>query len=91
MFSIMIDYPNYDEELSVVKKTTNANNVEIKNVINAEQILSYQSHYLISLSLTKIYSYAVGLVRKTRPNTKNCPEEISKFIDFGAGQEHPNI
>ena len=41
MFSIMIDYPNYDEELLVVK-TTNANNVEIKNVINAEQILSYQ-------------------------------------------------
>ena len=85
MFSIMIDYPNYDEELLVVKKTTNTNNIEIKNVINAEQILSYQKSLFNIPVPDSVYSYAVGLVRKTRPNTKNCPEEISKFIDFGAG------
>ena len=32
-----------------------------------------------------VYSYAVELVRKTRPNSQNCPDEIKKFIDFGAG------
>jgi len=85
MFSIMIDYPNYDEELSVVKKTTNPNDVEIKNVINAEQILGYQKSLFKIPVPDSVYSYAVSLVRKTRPNTKNCPEEISKFIDFGAG------
>jgi len=85
MFSIMIDYPNFDEELSIVKKTTSINNIEIKNVINAEQILSYQKS-LFNVPITdNVYSYAVGLVRKTRPNTKSCPDEISKFIDFGAG------
>ena len=85
MFSILIDYPNFDEELSIVKKTTSINNIEIKNVINAEQILSYQKS-LFNIPITdNVYSYAVGLVRKTRPNTKSCPDEISKFIDFGAG------
>ena len=85
MFSIMIDYPNFEEELLIVKRTTNANNIEIKNVINAEQILSYQKS-LFNIPITdSVYSYAVELVRKTRPNTKNCPEEITKFIDFGAG------
>ena len=24
-------------------------------------------------------------MRKTRPDSKNCPEQIKKFIDFGAG------
>ena len=24
-------------------------------------------------------------MRKTRPDSKNCPDQIKKFIDFGAG------
>jgi len=85
MFSILIDYPNLEDELQIVKRTTSINSQEIKNVIEAEQILNYQKS-LLNIPITNtVYSYAVELVRKTRPNTSSCPEEIAKFVDFGAG------
>mgnify|MGYP001247592736 FL=1 len=85
MFSIVIDYPSLNDELQIVKNTTTINHQEINKVLNCDDILNFQKA-LLGIPITNtVYSYAVDLVRKTRPNTKNCPEDIKKFIDFGAG------
>ena len=85
MFSILINYPSLEEELKIVKSTTSTNHQQINKVLGADDILKFQS-YLLNLPITNnVYSYAVELVRKTRPDSKNCPEQIKKFIDFGAG------
>ncbi len=85
MFSIVIDYPSLNDELQIVKNTTTINHQEINKVLNFDDILNFQKA-LLGIPITNtVYSYAVELVRKTRPNTKSCPEEIKKFIDFGAG------
>ena len=85
MFSVVIDYPSLQDELQIVKNTTTINHQEINKVLNSDDILKFQKS-LLSIPITNtVYSYAVELVRKTRPNTENCPEEIKKFIDFGAG------
>ncbi len=85
MFSIVIDYPSLQDELQIVKNTTTVSSQEINKVLNAENILKFQKSLLNIPVTNTVYSYAVELVRKTRPNTENCPEEIKKFIDFGAG------
>ncbi len=85
MFSIVVDYPNLNEELQIVKSNTTVNHQEISKVLNLEDILNFQK-CLLGLPVTNnVYSYAVELVRKTRPNNESSPEEIKKFIDFGAG------
>ncbi len=85
MFSIVIDYPSLNDELQIVKNTTTINNQQINEVLTFDEILSFQKSLLGMPITNTVYSYAVDLVRKTRPNTENCPEEIKKFIDFGAG------
>ena len=85
MFSIVIDYPSLQDELQIVKNTTTVSSQEINKVLNAENILKFQKSLLNIPVTNTVYSYAVELVRKTRPNGENCPEEIKKFIDFGAG------
>jgi len=85
MFSIVIDYPSLDDELQIVKNTTTINHKEINKVLTFDEILNFQNSLLGMPITNTVYSYAVDLVRKTRPNTKNCPEDIKKFIDFGAG------
>lgn len=85
MFSIVIDYPSLNDELQIVKNTTTSNHKEINKVLNFDDILNFQNSLLGMPITNTVYSYAVELVRKTRPNSENCPEEIKKFIDFGAG------
>ncbi len=85
MFSVVIDYPNLEDELKIVKNTTTINNQEINKVLNTDEILNFQNALLNIPVTDNVYSYAVELVRKTRPNSQNCPDEIKKFIDFGAG------
>ena len=85
MFSILINYPSLEEELKIVKSTTSTNHQQINKVLGADDILKFQN-CLLNLPITNnVYSYAVELVRKTRPDSKNCPDQIKKFIDFGAG------
>ena len=85
MFSILINYPSLEEELKIVKSTTSTNHQQINKVLGADDIIKFQN-CLLNLPITNnVYSYAVELVRKTRPDSKNCPEQIKKFIDFGAG------
>ena len=66
-------------------KSITINHQQINEVLTFDEILSFQKSLLGMPITNTVYSYAVELVRKTRPNTKNCPEEIRKFIDFGAG------
>jgi len=85
MFSIVIDYPSLNDELQIVKNTTTINHQEINKVLNFDSIINFQNDLLGMPITNTVYSYAVELVRKTRPNSQNSPGDIKKFIDFGAG------
>src|SRR5574344_1150519 len=43
MFSLWLDYPSFNDELTVVKNTTSAFEIEPKTVINKSEILYYQN------------------------------------------------
>ena len=43
MFNVLLDYPNYSEELEIVKTTTSGNLANINKVIEADDILAYQN------------------------------------------------
>ena len=85
MFSINLEYPSFQEEVDVVKSTTN----DVKPVINAllsdEEINKFQ-HLIRRIPVPdNVIEYAVTLVFKTRPNTENSPEIVNNYIDWGAG------
>ena len=85
LFSIYLDYPTFEEEVLVAKNTTNDKPVKIQPILSAEEIMEYQ-HLIRRIPIAdNVVEYAVNLASKTRPGTKNAPEIVNNYIDWGAG------
>ncbi len=85
MFAIELQYPSFDEEVSVVKKTTSNNDISINEIISASEIIEFQKLIRRIPVADNVIEYAVRLVAKTRPNSDFVTEQVQKYIDWGAG------
>lgn len=85
MFNIPLTYPTYEQELMVVKNTTSSQKVELKHILNSEQILNYQQLIRKIPVSDNVLEYAVGLVTKTRPGTAGATKETNNYLSWGAG------
>src|ERR1019366_9425564 len=70
MFNVMLDYPTFEQEVTVVKNTTSNYKADLKVIIHGEEIVYYQDLVRRVPIADNVLNYAVNLVSKTRPNTK---------------------
>ena len=85
MFNVVLDYPSYKEELQIVKQTTVKNNIRLRTIMSAEEIIQYQE-VITKLPVTdNVLRYAVSLVAKTRPDSDKATEVVKQYIEWGAG------
>jgi MoxR-like ATPase len=85
MFNVWLDYPSYQEELTVVKNTTSNYTADLKKVLNAEEINYFQDLIRRIPIADNVLEYAVKLASKTRPNTEHATADVNKFLSWGAG------
>lgn len=85
MFNLWMNYPNFSEEMEIVKSTTSDYLPQLNKVMNAEEILSYQDAIRKIPVADNVIEYAVRLVEHTRPNNPNSPDYIKNWINWGAG------
>jgi MoxR-like ATPase len=85
MFNIIVDYPSYQDELTVVKNTTIDKEFDLKQVLSAEEIIYFQSLIRKVPINDNVLEYAVKLVNKTRPGSEFAPEITKKYLHWGAG------
>ena len=85
MFNVWLDYPKYEEELTVVKNTTSDKKVSLNKILNAEEILFFQDLIRRIPVADNVMEYAVKLASKTRPNTSSATETVNKYLSWGAG------
>ncbi|NQX42741.1 MoxR-like ATPase [Pedobacter steynii] len=85
MFNVHLDYPSFEEELTIVKNTTSNQDVHLKKIINAQQIQYFQKLVRNIPVADNVVEYAVKLATKTRPHTPSATEDINKYISWGAG------
>lgn len=85
MFNIWVDYPSFEEELNVVKRTTGGDVPAVKHVISGEEILYYQQLIRKIPVPDNVYEYAVKLASKTRPGGAMATSEVNNFLSWGAG------
>ncbi|MCK5782069.1 MAG: MoxR family ATPase [Flavobacteriales bacterium] len=85
MFSIFLDYPSYDEEVEIVKRTTSENVETVKTIISKAEILVFQKIIRKVPVVDNVIEYAVNLVAKTRPKSDKPPEIVNRYLDWGAG------
>ena len=85
MFNIWVDYPSFEEELNVVKRTTGGVESHVSEVISIEEILFYQQLVRRIPVPDNVFEYAVKLVAKTRPNGEHATDMVNSFLSWGAG------
>jgi MoxR-like ATPase len=85
MFNLILDYPSMEEEIDVVKRTTTEKTTEVKEILNAEEILFFQQLLRKIPVADNVLEYAVNLVAKTRRNTPKAHDWSNKFLNWGAG------
>ncbi|MGB5172359.1 AAA family ATPase [Eudoraea sp.] len=85
MFAIELKYPSIEEEIEVVKTTTNDETPELNSLLDAASILEIQ-HLIRRIPVpNNVVNYAVNLVSNTRPNIETSSEYVKKYLDWGAG------
>lgn len=85
MFNIWVDYPTYNEEISIVKNTTSDLKTTLNPILNAEEIIYFQNLVRRIPVPESVYEYAVKLVAKTRKNSPYTSDLTAKYLDWGAG------
>jgi MoxR-like ATPase len=85
MFSVEVGYPDEKEEFEIVKTTTAPQPASINPVLDSEQIKAFKNLILRVPAADSVISYAVKLVRATRPSEPDCPKDLREFLTWGAG------
>jgi MoxR-like ATPase len=85
MFAINLEYPSFEEEVSVVKQTTSTHSTSLEVVFDATAVLEFQSLIRRTPVADNVVEYAVRMISKTRPNTATASEKIQEFVSWGAG------
>lgn len=83
MFNLIIDYPNHDEEITIVKKMKQINEHTIKPVINIDDLIIWQNLVSNIPVADNVIDFAVTYVRLTRKNKMN--KSLNKWLNWGAG------
>ena len=85
MFKVFVDYPSFDDEFEVARRTTKRTSHNVKPVLSGEDILKLQSTIRDVPVSDHVLRYALTLVRQTRINSDGAPDFIKDQIGWGAG------
>ena len=85
MFKIYVEYPSFDEEFEVARRTTSVDTADVESVLTAEEILQLQQTVRGVPATDHVIRYALSLVRQTRVGTEGTPEIVQEMSAWGAG------
>lgn len=85
MFSLRIDYPDFDSELRVMCETTGSAQQKPEKAITAAELIAFQNAIRCIPVPESVAKFAVRLVRASRPGAPEKLEFVEKYVKWGAG------
>ncbi len=85
MFNVLLNYPEFEQEITVVKNTTSDYQPILAKIIGSEEIRFFQDLIRRIPVSDNVLSYAVKLASRTRPNTALATKEVNDYVSWGAG------
>jgi MoxR-like ATPase len=85
MTQLWVDYPSVEEELDIVLRTTDDRKVNLQPQVSQgewEAMMQLTRRIAIDPSVAKA---ALLLARRTRPGDPEAPEEVKRYVTWGAG------
>lgn len=85
MFNVLVDYPNREDELEVVLRTTTDQHVVMETQLTAENLLDL-THVVRRIAVTPALALvATQIARLTRPSDEQASERVRRCVRWGAG------
>ncbi|MFA7227763.1 MAG: MoxR family ATPase [Melioribacteraceae bacterium] len=84
MFNLWLDYPDFSEEVEIIKSTTGDYKPELKVVLASETLIKFQNLIKRVPVADNVIEFAVKFVDSTRP-ANNSREFIRERVAWGAG------
>jgi MoxR-like ATPase len=85
MMELRIGYPTREEEERVAMQTTGSAEPVVRPVLGADELVALQRLVRRVPAPPSLVSYAVRLVRSTRPDDEAAPEVTRRYVSWGAG------
>jgi len=85
MFNLWLDYPSFNEELDVVKRTTTDVHTTLNPVVSAEEIGYFQKLIRRVPVTDNVYESAVRMASASRPGTAMATKQVNEYVNWGAG------
>jgi MoxR-like ATPase len=84
MYHIIIDHPPYDEELDVVRTTTAIQDPRLERPVTGDDLVAFQQLVRKVPVADPVMRHALDLVRASRPKMPSSPDNVKKWVAFGA-------
>ncbi len=84
MFKVNVTFPALDELVSILERTTGAENPQANKVVDGRQVISMGRYALDTPISTEVTNTAARLVIATHPDTDNAPPIVKQFVRYGA-------
>ena len=88
MLKVLIDYPEHDEELTVVQRQLVAA-PELRQALSLEDLQALQRAVFDVYVDPALVSYAVGIATVTRNPAAHGVEDVKDFVAYGASPRGP--
>src|SRR6476469_1028491 len=85
MFKVFVNYPNFQEEFEVARRTTALQTDNVQAVLSGQEIIELQRTVREVPISDHIIRYAMSLVRQTRVGQTGVPDFVNDQIGWGAG------
>lgn len=85
MFKVFVDYPSFDEEFEIAKRTTATEQVNVEPVLSADDIIRLQRVVREVATSDHVIRYTLSLVRQTRVRSPGTPDFVKEMSSWGAG------
>ncbi len=85
MLNIWLDYPDFQQEVDVVRGSTGERAETVSKVVSGEELLVYQDFIRNIPVADNVIEYAVRLASATRPGRSAAPDFVNDYLSYGAG------
>ena len=84
MLKVNVPFPKHRELNEIVTRTILKQEVEIDKILDSERIVKLRETLQKVVVADSILDYAVRIVLGTHPDTETAPDEIKRFVKWGA-------
>jgi len=84
LFKLGMDVPGLDEMRAILDRTTSADTVQLREVLDRDQVLAMRTLARAVPVAPSVRDYAILIALGTQPQSSHAPERVRRFVRFGS-------